>query len=101
MPKISVVIPVYNSENYIGKTLDSVLAQTFKDLEIICIDDGSTDSSREILLKYSKIDARIVVLLQENQGVIISRNNGILHSKADYIYILDSDDIIDRTVNSS
>lgn len=94
MPKISVIIPVYNCEKYIAETLDSVIAQTFKEWEAVCIDDGSKDSSLKILKQYAKRDERIKVITQKNSGVIVARNNGVLHSTADLIYPLDGDDKI-------
>lgn len=94
MPKISVIIPVYNTGKYLAECLDSVINQTLADIEIICIDDGSTDDSAKILKKYAKQDSRIKVLTQKNSGVVVARNNGIAHATADLIYPLDSDDII-------
>ena len=94
MPKISVIIPVYNTEKYLAECLDSVLSQTFKDIEIICIDDGSTDNSAKILKQYAKKDKRIKIITQKNSGVISARNNAIAVAKGEYIYPLDSDDII-------
>ena len=69
MPKISVIIPVYNVENYISHCLDSILNQSFKDLEIICVNDGSSDNSLEILQNYSKRDQRIIVIDKDNEGM--------------------------------
>ncbi len=97
MPKISVIIPVYNTEKYLAACLDSVLAQTFADIEIICINDGSTDRSGDILAKYAKKDKRIRVITQTNKGVVASRNIAIKDATGEYIYTLDSDDIIDST----
>jgi len=94
MSKISVIIPVYNTEQYLPECLDSVLAQTFTDIEIICINDGSTDNSLKILQKYAKQDSRINVINQKNSGVIVARNNAIATAKSEYIFPLDSDDII-------
>ena len=68
-PKISVIIPVYNEERYLHECLESVCGQTFKDLEIICINDGSTDGSLDILREFSKIDKRIVIIDQKKQGL--------------------------------
>ncbi len=96
MPKISVIIPVYNVEKYLGQCLDSVVNQTFKDIEIICIDDGSTDSSLDILKKYAQIDSRIIIINSENNGVSEARNKGIERAKGDYIYFIDGDDYIDQ-----
>lgn len=96
MPKISVIIPVYNTEKYLAECLNSVLNQTFTDWEAICIDDGSTDNSLEILKEYANKDKRIKILTQTNQGVVVARNNGIKQATAELIYPLDSDDIIDK-----
>ena len=96
MPKISIIIPVYNTAKYIAECLDSVLNQTFTDWEAICIDDGSTDNSLEILKEYANKDKRIKILTQKNQGVVVARNNGIKQATAELIYPLDSDDIIDK-----
>lgn len=94
MPKISVIIPVYNVEKFLARCLDSVLAQTFEDFEVICINDGSTDKSGEILEEYAKIDSRIRVYTQKNSGLSVARNNGLNYSSGEYIYFLDSDDTI-------
>lgn len=95
MPKVSVIIPVYNVEKYLAKCLDSVINQTFKDIEIICIDDCSTDSSKDILLSYAKKDNRIKVFYNEvNSGLSYTRNIGIKNSSGKYIFFLDSDDMI-------
>ena len=94
MPKISVIIPVYNVEKYLARCLDSVIAQTFSDIEIICINDGSTDNAGQILSEYAKKDKRIKIITQENSGVVAARNNGIASSVGEYIYPLDGDDII-------
>ena len=92
---ISVIIPVYNSENYLFVTLNSILKQTYSDFEVICIDDCSTDSSVEILEYFSKKDERIIVVKNiENKGVSFSRNLGLKSAKGDYIFFLDSDDWI-------
>lgn len=94
MPEISVIIPVYNTGKYLSECLDSVISQTFTDIEIICINDGSTDNSLNILRKYEKKDSRIKVINQKNGGVVVARNNAIKHANGKYIYPLDSDDII-------
>lgn len=91
-PKISVIVPVYNTEKYLAESLDSVIRQTFKDIEIICVDDGSTDNSSNILSKYAKKDSRIKVISQKNQGVITARNNAIKQAEGDYIYTLEDYD---------
>lgn len=92
---ISVIVPVYNSEKYLAACLDSILAQTVRDLQIICINDGSTDSSGEILAQYAKKDCRIIVLNQENSGVSAARNVGLRAAHGQYIAFADSDDILE------
>lgn len=93
-PKISIIIPVYNTEKFIKECLDSIINQTFKDIEIICINDGSTDNSLNILNEYKDIDNRIRVFSQENSGAGVARNLGIEKSKGDYILFVDGDDWI-------
>lgn len=92
MPAISIIIPVYNTKIYLKQCLDSVINQTFKDIEIICIDDGSTDGSLDILQSYAKQDKRFVILKQEHKGAGEARNNGMNIAKGKYIQFLDSDD---------
>ena len=89
---ISVIIPIFNNENYISECLNSVIKQSLKNIEIICIDDGSTDKSLKILKKFKNIDKRIKIILQNNKGPGIARNIGINASKGKYIAFLDSDD---------
>lgn len=91
-PKISIVIPVYNVEKYLCECLDSILNQTFCDFEIICVDDGSTDRTLEILRDYKNKDERIFVLQQHHSGAAEARNNGIKLARGKYIQFLDSDD---------
>lgn len=95
--EISVVIPVYNVEKYLEECLDSVINQSFKNIEIICINDGSTDNSLNILNKYSKLDERIIIINQDNKGLGATRNVGIEKAVGKYIFFLDSDDYIDLT----
>lgn len=92
MTRISVVVPVYNCEEYLEQCIKSVLNQTIKDLEIICIDDGSTDSSLRILQKFAAEDSRVVLLQQENQGAGIARNRGMRIARGKYLTFLDADD---------
>ncbi len=92
---ISVILPIYNTEEYLRKCLDSVIHQTYKDLEIICIDDGSTDQSGGIVDEYAKLDDRIRVIHQENHGESNARNVGLNISKGEYITFLDCDDWIE------
>ncbi|WP_300742613.1 glycosyltransferase family 2 protein [uncultured Brachyspira sp.] len=95
MIKISVIIPVYNVELYLKECLDSIINQTLKNIEIICIDDNSTDNSYNILLEYQKIDNRIKIIKhKENLGLGPARNSGIRAAKGEYIYFIDSDDYI-------
>lgn len=91
-PKISIIVPVYNCEKWLNKCLDSLICQTYDNLEIICINDGSTDGSLEIMKKYKKKDERIVLLSQKNSGVSIARNNGINAATGDYLSFIDADD---------
>jgi len=93
-PLVSIIIPVYNVENFVTYTLESVCAQTYKNIEIICVDDGSKDNSLSILNFYSEKDNRIKVIYQENSGVSAARNNGIKKSNGQYICFLDSDDFM-------
>lgn len=97
-PKISIIIPIYNVENYLNQTLFSVVNQTLKEIEIICIEDCSTDNSPKILENFAKTDQRInIIYHEENMGVSISRKEGILASKGEYIMFLDGDDYLDIT----
>lgn len=93
-PKVSVVIPVYNVEKYLVECIDSVINQTFKDIEIICVNDGSTDDSLAILEYYAKLDDRIKIITQENRGLGNARNVGMRHASGDYLIFIDSDDYI-------
>ena len=90
--KVSVIIPVYNTENYLRACLDSVVNQTLRDIEIICVNDGSTDNSLSILKEYAQKDSRIVLINQKNAGVSVARNNAIAVAKGEYLAFLDSDD---------
>ena len=93
MPAVSVIIPIYNTSRYLRSALDSVLGQSFHDIEIVCVEDGSEDNSREILLEYAAKDERIVtILVDSNRGLCQSRKTGILHSTGEYVMFLDSDD---------
>ena len=93
-PKVSVVIPVYNCEKFLAKNLGSVCAQTLKDIEIICVNDGSVDGSIKILQNYAKKDKRIKVISQENQGQSVARNNALKIATGKYISFVDADDYI-------
>lgn len=96
--KISIIIPVYNTSKYLEKCLGSLVNQTLKDIEIVCIDDGSTDNSLEILKDFVTKDKRIQVLTQKNQGQSVARNAGIRAAQGEYIGFIDSDDWADETM---
>ena len=95
MAKISVIIPVYNVEPYLKQCMDSVVGQTLKDIEIICVDDGSTDNSLDILREYAAEDSRIQIIEQKNAGAGAARNNGMRHATGKYLSFLDSDDFFE------
>ena len=94
MPKISIIVPVCNVEKYLSKCLDSIVNQTLKEIEIICIDDGSTDDSGAILDSYSQKDSRIKVIHKKNSGYGNSMNVGMDCAEGEYIGIVESDDCI-------
>ena len=96
-PTVSVVIPVYNVEPWLPECLDCITGQTLEDIEIICINDGSSDGSGRILQEYARTDSRIQVIEQENKGIAEARNVGVSASSGKYLYFMDSDDILDRT----
>lgn len=103
-PKVSVIIPIYNVQDYLTDCLDSLIKQTLKDIEIICVDDGSTDNSFWILKKYAAIDKRIIILQQENAGAGVARNKGLSLAKGTFLSFLDADDffehnMLERAVN--
>ena len=91
----SVVVPVYNVEKYVSKCLESLINQTYKDFEIIIINDGATDGSLSICEEYAKKDSRIRVISQENKGLAVARRTGALEAKGEYIMNVDSDDWVD------
>lgn len=94
--KVSIILTVYNMETCLRQTVDSVLAQTYRDIEVICIDDGSSDGSLEILEEYAAHDDRVAVYTQENAGPARSRNRGIDLATGEFLMLLDSDDLYDR-----
>lgn len=95
--KISIIIPVYNMEDYLYDCLNSVVNQTLKDIEFICVDDGSTDSSLSILHEYAYNDSRVIILTQENQGAGVARNTGLDIATGEYIAFMDPDDFYNDT----
>ena len=92
--KVSIVIPVYNAESYLTDCIDSIINQSYQNIEIILVDDGSTDNSGNICDNYAKKDNRVKVIHQENSGVSTARNNGIKACSSEYVNFIDSDDIV-------
>src|SRR5690606_21099984 len=97
MALISVIIPIYNVEDYLEKCLESLLSQTYSDLEIICVNDGSTDKSALIVEKYKNLDERIVLIEKENSGAGETRNQGVRFATGEYVWFVDGDDWVDKT----
>lgn len=94
MIKVTMIMPIYNAENFLQKAIDSVVNQTLKEIEIILVDDGSSDSSGDICDRYAEFDKRIVVMHQKNSGMCAARNNAIDIAKGEYLAFMDNDDII-------
>lgn len=90
---LSIVVPTYNGEDYLAECLDSILSQTFSNYEVICVDDGSTDTTSDILADYKERDARFKVFRQENLGVSAARNYGLAKARGKYVSFLDDDDL--------
>ena len=101
MYKVTVIVPVYKSEQYLHKCVESIRNQEYDNLEIILVDDGSPDLCHEICDEYAKIDSRIKVIHQKNQGVAVARNEGMKAATGDYITFVDSDDYIDKKMYAS
>lgn len=95
---VSIVMPVYNAGRFLGETLDSLITQNLKNIEIICVDDGSTDNSMDILKRYSAADSRIRILTQEKQGAGAARNYGMSVAQGEYLLFLDADDIFNENL---
>ena len=96
MPAISVIVPVYKVEPYIHKCVDSILGQTFSDIQVILVDDGSPDTCGDICEEYAKKDERVQVVHKENGGLSDARNAGIPYAKGEYVIFLDSDDYVEK-----
>lgn len=96
MTKVSVIIPIYNVEKYLNECIESILQQTLSDLELILINDGSSDNSSKICEDYVKKDKRIKYISQENQGVSRARNEGLKIATGEYVFVMDSDDTIEK-----
>lgn len=99
-PKVSIIMPVYNSENYVGDAIDSVLAQNYRNFELICVNDGSKDNSLKILKDYENKDSRIRVYTKENGGISSARNYGIRKATGEYIAFIDNDDEFEKNLLS-
>lgn len=98
MVKVSVIIPVYNAEKYLRQCLESLINQTLKEIEIICVNDGSTDHSLQILREYEMIDPRVIILTQKNQHAGAARNTGMDYAHGKYYVFLDADDFFERNL---
>ena len=94
MIKFSVILPIYNVAPYLDEAFQSLLSQTLSDIEIIAVNDGSTDNSQEIIDHYAAQDTRIITIQQENQGLSMARNAALPYAKGEYIYMMDSDDVL-------
>ena len=97
-PKVSVIIPIYNAAEFLEECIDSILAQSLKEIEVICVDDGSPDHSLDILRRYEKKDSRVRVISQKNQGAGAARNNGMSAARGEYLSFLDSDDFFEKNM---
>ena len=98
MEKISIIIPVYNGEEFLKRCLDSIIVQTYQNWELIIVNDGSTDKTKDIIEEYIEKDKRIVVINKDNSGVSDSRNIGIDYSTGDYITFVDADDFLEKNM---
>lgn len=96
MIKVSVILPIYNVAPYLEETFNSLINQSLKEIEIIAVNDGSTDGSEEIIRKYKEQDSRIISFFQDNQGQSVARNLALEHATGKYIYMMDSDDVLDN-----
>ena len=97
-PKVSVIVPIFNAEKYMKKCIDSILSQTLKNIEIILVNDGSSDNSANIAKEYSRLDKRVRVIHQNNSGPSVARNMGISIARGKYVGFVDSDDYIEKTM---
>lgn len=96
--KIRIIVPIYNQEKYLNQCIDSIIKQTYTNFELLLIDDGSTDMSAEICIRWEKRDKRIRYIYQTNQGVSVARNTGLLNASGENIGFVDSDDWIDKNL---
>ena len=96
--KVSVIMPIYNAEAYLHPAIDSVLDQTLKEIELICVDDGSTDRSLDIIKEYQKNDSRVRIITENNAGPSMARNKGLARARGEYVIFLDADDFSELTM---
>ena len=96
--KVSVVVPVYNAEKYLAKSIESMLSQSLREIELILVNDGSKDNSLAICQEYAKKDRRVTVIDKKNEGACIARNTGIALAKGKYIQLVDADDYIENNM---
>ena len=95
---VSIILPIYNAEKYLERCLESIITQTYANIEIILINDGSTDNSINIIKEYAIKDSRIIIIDKENEGVSVARNIGILKARGKYICFVDADDYIEKSM---
>ena len=93
---VSIIVPVYNVENYVGECIESIKNQTYSNIEVIVVNDGSEDRSIEIINDMIRDDSRFTIINQKNQGLSVARNNGLKYAKGDYFFFVDSDDYIEK-----
>ena len=98
--KVTIIVPVYNTANYLGMCMESILGQTHTNLQVIVVNDGSTDESTEICNKYARLDPRVTVIHKKNAGVSSARNAGLDSAKGEYITFIDSDDMVGSSLVS-
>ena len=96
MPKVSVIMPVYNVAKYLPMCLESIVSQTLTDIEILCVNDGSTDNSLDVLQQFEEKDKRIIIIDKKNEGSGIARNTALERAQGEYVYFVDSDDWLDN-----
>jgi len=95
MPEITVIITIYNKEQYVGAAIESVCSQTMENIEILCVEDGSTDNSAKVVQEYARKDSRIRMIQKPNQGLVLARRTGVKHARGGYICFLDADDTVE------
>ena len=98
MAKIGIVVPIYNVYDYLDRNLESLMKQTYKDIEVLCINDGSTDKSQEIIDKYVNLDSRFKAFIKKNGGLSDARNYGLKYVDSEYVMFIDSDDFVEDTM---